>query len=209
VMTAVFAGILILSGAMWSYRQLQAYNPPIVGYSMPLSRVEGSVSPGTTVDLYKGQEKVGTAVVEMFNLGEDGKSGISKVNTATFNKGRIAEDVDRMRVGTADAPTFSGSVASRDRMYLFPRVYLQGGVATAIILIGAFFLYRFAASKPNTVDFLIATDGEMKKVNWSTRQIIKDSTIVVIGATFLIGGYIFICDTILWKTVQLLHIVET
>jgi len=56
--------------------------------------------------------------------------------------------------------------------------------------------------KPKTVDFLIATDGEMKKVNWSTKKVIRDSTYVVIGATFLIAGVIALADIVLFKFFQ-------
>ena len=36
------------------------------------------------------------------------------------------------------------------------------------------------ANKPSMADFLISAEGEMKKVNWSTREEIVASTIVVI-----------------------------
>ncbi|MBL8964243.1 MAG: preprotein translocase subunit SecE [Phycisphaerae bacterium] len=41
---------------------------------------------------------------------------------------------------------------------------------------------------------MIATDGEMKKVNWSTRREVLGSTWVVIGACFLIATFLFIVD---------------
>ncbi|RNC82861.1 MAG: preprotein translocase subunit SecE [Phycisphaera sp.] len=45
-----------------------------------------------------------------------------------------------------------------------------------------------------SVDFLIATDGEMKKVNWSTRKEVQGSTIVVVIASFLLAFAIFVVD---------------
>ena len=44
------------------------------------------------------------------------------------------------------------------------------------------------------VDFLIATEGEMKKVNWSTRREILGSTWVVIGLTFVVALIIGVLD---------------
>ena len=41
------------------------------------------------------------------------------------------------------------------------------------------------------VDFLIATDGEMKKVNWSTARDIRMSTVVVIFASLVLAGCLF------------------
>ena len=72
-----------------------------------------------------------------------------------------------------------------------PRLRLphQGiAVAAAIMLSSAALapLLGFIARKPSqTVDFMIATEGEMKKVNWSTRREILGSTWVVIAVTML------------------------
>ncbi|MCC5822806.1 MAG: preprotein translocase subunit SecE [Planctomycetes bacterium] len=52
----------------------------------------------------------------------------------------------------------------------------------------------FVALSRRSADFLIATDAEMKKVNWTTYKHVKGSTIVVIVASFLIAGILFIVD---------------
>ena len=82
---------------------------------------------------------------------------------------------------------------------IFPVLYLQAGTAGAIMLIGAIALYIYVGSYRKTVGFLIATDGEMKKVNWTSYREVKGSTIVVITATFLIAGFLFGVDTIFAK----------
>ena len=41
-------------------------------------------------------------------------------------------------------------------------------------------LLFWLANKPSLADFMISAEGEMKKVNWSTREEIVASTIVVI-----------------------------
>ena len=43
-------------------------------------------------------------------------------------------------------------------------------------------------------DFMIATEGEMKKVNWSTRREIIGSTKVVILFTVLLALLLFVVD---------------
>lgn len=58
--------------------------------------------------------------------------------------------------------------------------------------------YVLIGRKPRTVDFLVATEGEMKKVNWSTKREIFGSTWVVIGLTIMIAILIFICDFLLF-----------
>ena len=42
-------------------------------------------------------------------------------------------------------------------------------------------------NKPSNVDFLVATDREMKKVNWTSRKDLIGSTKVVIVFMFLIA----------------------
>ncbi len=43
-------------------------------------------------------------------------------------------------------------------------------------------------------DFLIATEGEMKKVSWTTKRELIGSTKVVIVATVLLGAILFVVD---------------
>ncbi len=77
-------------------------------------------------------------------------------------------------------------------------IYTQT-VAFVIVFAGAAWLgYDLIGRKPKVVDFLIATEGEMKKVNWSTRREIRGSTIVVIGLTFVIALIISFLDYLVY-----------
>lgn len=49
-------------------------------------------------------------------------------------------------------------------------------------------------NKPANVDFLIATDSEMKKVNWTSRKELIGSSKVVILFMFFIAAYLFLND---------------
>jgi preprotein translocase SecE subunit len=68
-------------------------------------------------------------------------------------------------------------------------------VAGLFTLAFAFFAWR-AMNKPSNVDFLIATDGEMKKVNWTSRKELIGSTKVVILFMFLIAFLLFFIDIV-------------
>jgi len=46
------------------------------------------------------------------------------------------------------------------------------------------------------VDFMIATEGEMKKVNWSSRREVMGSTWVVIGLMVFIAAFCFGVDRV-------------
>jgi len=76
----------------------------------------------------------------------------------------------------------------------FPIEYLQGGVAMVILAIGLGIVYWLCYVKPKSSEFLIATEGEMKKVNWSSRREILGSTWVVITVAFVIAAIIFVVD---------------
>ncbi len=73
-------------------------------------------------------------------------------------------------------------------------VYVQAGAALIFIGVLAVVCYYLMCVHKRVVDFLIATEGEMKKVNWSTRREIMGSTWVVISLTFVIAGLIAILD---------------
>ena len=51
-------------------------------------------------------------------------------------------------------------------------------------------------NKPSNADFLIATDSEMKKVNWTSFKALTGSTKVVIGFMFLVAAFLFAVDVI-------------
>ena len=69
------------------------------------------------------------------------------------------------------------------------------GVAAGFFFAFAFFAWRLM-NKPSNVDFLIATDSEMKKVNWTSRKDLIGSTKVVIVFMFLIALILFLVDII-------------
>jgi preprotein translocase subunit SecE len=48
------------------------------------------------------------------------------------------------------------------------------------LFVGLAFLIFLVVNKPKVADFMIASEGEMKKVSWSSRQEIIASTIIVI-----------------------------
>jgi len=84
-----------------------------------------------------------------------------------------------------------------------PPVYVASGAAFAFMaLIGAL-LWWFVGRNVRSVDFLIATEGEMKKVNWSTRREVISSTGVVIFTMLVIATFCFVCDQVFaWGFLQ-------
>jgi len=64
-------------------------------------------------------------------------------------------------------------------------------------------------NKPKNVDFLIATDSEMKKVNWTTRKELIGSTQIVILFMFLIAMFLFAFDVVFQYLFWLLNILKS
>ena len=59
---------------------------------------------------------------------------------------------------------------------------VPSGVCAAIAL-----LIFWLVNKPNLADFLIAAEGEIKKVSWSSKREIVASTTIVIGVVLSVG----------------------
>lgn len=75
--------------------------------------------------------------------------------------------------------------------YALPVMY---GSAVAFMLVMGALLYWIVGLNRKANEFFIATEGEMKKVNWSTRQEIVKSTKVVIFCVVVLSVFLFAAD---------------
>lgn len=87
-------------------------------------------------------------------------------------------------------------------------IFLQGGMA--VVLLGGFglLLLRYLGTKPESCDFLIATEGEMKKVNWPTRREVFGSTWIVVCSVFMLAMVLFLADIIFMDLFTLMGVLE-
>jgi len=69
-------------------------------------------------------------------------------------------------------------------------------VPAALFAILGFLVY-WLLNKPVVADFLIASEGEMKKVSWSSRKEIAVSTFIVIVVVIMLSALIGLTDFIL------------
>jgi preprotein translocase subunit SecE len=93
-----------------------------------------------------------------------------------------------------------------DAGYFYP---VQYGVAVGFILAMGAVLYWVVGLNRRTNDFFIATEGEMKKVNWSTRQEVVRSTKVVIVTVLLMAAFLFLADLLFMEIFGALHVLKT
>jgi len=72
---------------------------------------------------------------------------------------------------------------------------IQFGIPAAMVVaVGLFVLWM--VNRPKSADFLIATEGEMKKVSWSNKKEIVGSTKVVIVTTLILAVVLFVVDLV-------------
>jgi preprotein translocase SecE subunit len=87
-------------------------------------------------------------------------------------------------------------------------LYVAAGGAIAIGALVTLFTYYLVFVKPRTVDFLIATEGEMKKVNWSTRREIVGSTTAVIFTAFFLALFCWVLEIVFVWFFQLIRVLD-
>ena len=87
--------------------------------------------------------------------------------------------------------------------------WVQIGVVLGILVVCGTLLWWVVGVNRTTADFMIATEGEMKKVNWSTKREVIGSTKVVIVFTILLAILLAVVDLAfryLFRTIGVLKI---
>lgn len=92
---------------------------------------------------------------------------------------RIGTLVAGMLIGAIGAVQLGEKISVADFVPNNAAAIVKYGVPTVIIL-GLAVLMSWLVNRPSSADFLIATEGEMKKVSWSSRKEVVGSTKVVI-----------------------------
>ena len=87
-------------------------------------------------------------------------------------------------------------------------IYIRAGTAVAIIAVFGGLLW-WVLNKPRVVDFMIATEGEMRKVNWPTQREIFGSTWIVIMGTFMMALLLWMINLAFVSLFQAIHILES
>jgi preprotein translocase SecE subunit len=78
----------------------------------------------------------------------------------------------------------------------------------AAFLVGFALMTFLLMNKPTNADFMIATDSEMKKVNWTSRKELIGSTKVVIAFMFLIAFLLFGFDVVFGYFFKMLTVLK-
>ena len=196
VLTAVGAGLLALATAAWMWGETGALNLPNSAWDITLTDAEGALTPGQTVKVLRRSEDEAADEVEM------GTMEVASYTASQFSAqvrlvkpalgtGDVPSDIDMVRAEGFTADVGAGAIRP---IPVVDPLYVQGSLAGVAMLAGALVIFWLVGTRPSTCEFLIQTDGEMKKVNWSTRREVLGSTWVVIGASVMIAGILYVVD---------------
>jgi preprotein translocase SecE subunit len=211
-MTATLASLLIVYGAAWVWTQLGVVKLPTPKWNMSIRDGGFQGSPGAAVELLgKGVRdgeyiKIGDAAITEWTAATKGHD--AAIESIVMVDNRITSETVAIRA--AASPDAVGIVEGRPAgIPIFQPVYLQAGGAGLVLALGAILVFWQVGLKHSTVDFLIATDSEMKKVNWSTRREVTGITQVVIIAFFMIAAVIFVIDYLFSVFFGLIHVIRS
>lgn len=98
-----------------------------------------------------------------------------------------------------------GGIINPKASYALP---VQYGVSVGFILAMAGVLYWIVGLNRKANEFFIATEGEMKKVSWSSKKDVIRSTKVVIVWVVLLGALIFLTDIVFMQFFRLIHVLK-
>ena len=200
VLTAGIIAVIAFATAGWLMAQMNVLSTkfPVHNWVSEVANVSGGtpvvgdrVSLVRSIDGGAGKpETLGSATITAY------ESSSSLVKIGKFEAALPeARPEDATTLETAGGSGFRANVRNGVRgLPMVQAIYLQGGSAALALLVGAAIAYYFCGSNPKTVDFLISTDMEMKKVNWTTAKDIRNSTMVVVFAAFLLAGVLFGID---------------
>jgi preprotein translocase SecE subunit len=216
VLTATMAGILILAAAAWAWNELEkasAFIPHPTATLNLAAGASGAAAPGQAVELLgerpapgEPPENIGTAVVQVYDSSRNGQLTVGQVQM------KAGRDETAIRaVGPAPGgATISGALAGNPQLNnLFDPLYLQAAGVSILVIVGSWLTYWLVGVRAGTVEFLIATDGEMKKVNWSTRKDIIGSTWVVILWSVLLAGGLWVVDFVFQAIFRMIGVLQS
>ncbi len=81
-----------------------------------------------------------------------------------------------------------------EELSVFNNQWIKVLVPVAMMVLSAYGIFLLVGQYRKMVDFCIATEGEMKKVNWSTRREVLGATKVVIVTTIAMSFFLFLAD---------------
>ncbi|MEK6701412.1 MAG: preprotein translocase subunit SecE [Planctomycetota bacterium] len=210
VLTASAMALLTLAAAAWALSQADLIRVPTPTSDVFLSEPVQGLSQGQTVTLQQvigdRQTDFGTAVIESAPSPSSAKPKVTIGSFVAIGDHSLS-GANRL-IGPGTPPAYTATLTRIEPIKLFDIVWLKVTFAALVMVVGLGMTFWYVGRKTASVDFLVATDSEMKKVNWSSRRSVIDSTVVVVGACFLISGFLYVIDILLQTVFRLVGVLQ-
>lgn len=89
----------------------------------------------------------------------------------------------------------------------FSGPWMQYGLPVGLVALFGWVIFRLVHYPP-FADFLIATEAEMNKVSWTTKDELKRATIVVIGTVVVMAMYLLVVDLVWQFLLKLIGVLQ-
>ncbi|MBN1123770.1 MAG: preprotein translocase subunit SecE [Sedimentisphaerales bacterium] len=89
----------------------------------------------------------------------------------------------------------AGCYRLHEELAAFNNPWLQNFLPAGLAAVAALAI-SWLSNRPSVADFLIASEGEIKKVSWSSRKEIVSSTTIVIIVVICFGIMLTVADTV-------------
>jgi preprotein translocase subunit SecE len=130
---------------------------------------------------------------ELLNcIGDENHKEINAVSMFKIYKVTQGRYTRTMTFAGAMLLAVSGAYVLSTKLYAVTP-YVQYGIPSLVVVLVGLLAF-WMVNKPRSADFLIATEGEMKKVAWSGKKEVIGSTKVVIVTTLMIAMLLFSVD---------------
>ncbi|MCB9846070.1 MAG: preprotein translocase subunit SecE [Phycisphaeraceae bacterium] len=207
VMTAVFVGVLVLAAGAWAWAQAGLIRPPTPSWMVVTRANQGEAAVGQTLE-FVGRNPLTAEDGVVLGTGR-----VKSLDQGSFVVGELAfgeglNPSQAQRVASAGDGAFAGVLVNAQGIPAYEPILVQLIALGVVAVLGGGLIYLFVGLRHRSVEFLIATDGEMKKVNWSTRKEVTGSTWVVVVACFLIAAVLFGFDLIFSTIFKFFHLLE-
>ncbi len=227
LLSAVAAGVLLVAGVGYIWDQVGTTNLGYTGsHELVISaeaiptEIDGRLMALGLVDLKdpdlltndpnapKPKAEPGLIVDKVADDSLVGRAGLIRNDRLLECQGRAVNDIQTLTAVVSQLKANESLTLSYERQQKIV-IFLQAGIAVVLLGLGGPLIYRWVGTKPATADFLIATEGEMKKVNWPPKKEVIGSTWVVIICVALLVTLLFLADILfstLFKLIGVLNV---
>lgn len=217
LITAVAVGVVVLAGVGWLWREMETLGEK-VSVSRPVEEVQRALERdgelrglGPLAEVSFSSRGEGDRQLRQIKL-VDRQGQVKLVDSERFEQLINAEMGGRGRIRLVEVDKIS--LVGREVVFAgIPswtfkyRLYIQAGVAAGIIVVAGWVTFRVLNS-PRIVEFMIATEAEMRKVNWPSRREVMGSTWVVICGTLMMAVGLLVVDVIFSELFRAIRVLE-